>query len=347
MSSKWQSDIARVSGLNSIAVAPGRAGADAREQRPADDQYASQLLAAQNHIAALFQNLRRVLNSSLPEIATKLRTTSDVINSLETGRFEALPPWPETVRIVTAYTNLVEIDPAPALHVLQNSMPQQPKRSTVFDPTITPTTPYHGLQDDDSNVSSQLQQIANRDGNFHTPSYAAPAPNGTPYVSPMMQQTSTPTAGVDASVRWRKGLSGAPIPAGQASQDQLAYDESQNPQAFSKALGARVSQMFRALVGGFDREAITSMAPAFRSSGIAMKAGTCILVVAALLTGGLYSTLSARYAHAYLPAPLATAALQAHTFLSPPKMIEREGMRWIEAADPRSRRSDKLPVVGE
>lgn len=66
----------------------------------------------------LFLELRRCLKLPLPELARRLETRIDVIQALESGDMTRLPPWPETVRVVSAYTLLAKIDPRPVLHVL-------------------------------------------------------------------------------------------------------------------------------------------------------------------------------------------------------------------------------------
>jgi hypothetical protein len=54
-------------------------------------------------LAALFCDMRLCLGASKAELARRLRTTPAVIDSLENGRMHRLPPWPETVRIVTEF----------------------------------------------------------------------------------------------------------------------------------------------------------------------------------------------------------------------------------------------------
>jgi hypothetical protein len=69
-------------------------------------------------IGQLFRELRRCLSLPLPEIARRLESRIDVIQALEAGDVTRLPPWPETVRVVSAYTLLSGIDPRPVLHVI-------------------------------------------------------------------------------------------------------------------------------------------------------------------------------------------------------------------------------------
>lgn len=78
-------------------------------------------------IGGLFRELRRILKLSLPELAARLGTQIDVISALERGDVRRLPDWPETVRIVTAFTALGGIDARPVLGVLYREMQQSPQ----------------------------------------------------------------------------------------------------------------------------------------------------------------------------------------------------------------------------
>jgi transcriptional regulator with XRE-family HTH domain len=73
-------------------------------------------------IGALFRDLRRILRLSLPELAARLGTRIDVVTALERGDIRRLPPWPETVRVVTGFTSLARIDPRPVLAIIRDHM---------------------------------------------------------------------------------------------------------------------------------------------------------------------------------------------------------------------------------
>lgn len=53
------------------------------------------------------------------QAAQALATRVDIIAALETGQIGALPPWPETCRVVRTYAGLAGLDPRPVLHVLE------------------------------------------------------------------------------------------------------------------------------------------------------------------------------------------------------------------------------------
>lgn len=69
-------------------------------------------------IARFFADLRRALRLTLPQAAYQMRVHPDVIEALETGRIEYLPPWPQTAQIVMDYTAMASIDGRPVLNAL-------------------------------------------------------------------------------------------------------------------------------------------------------------------------------------------------------------------------------------
>jgi hypothetical protein len=73
-------------------------------------------------LAALFCDMRLCLGASKAELARRLRTTPAVIDSLENGRMHRLPPWPETVRIVTELGALHGVDTRPALERIRQQV---------------------------------------------------------------------------------------------------------------------------------------------------------------------------------------------------------------------------------
>lgn len=69
-------------------------------------------------LARFFVDLRRALRLTLPQAADYLRVSSDVIEALETGDVEFLPPWPDTARLILAYASMANIDGRPVLTAL-------------------------------------------------------------------------------------------------------------------------------------------------------------------------------------------------------------------------------------
>ncbi len=92
-------------------------------------------------VGRFFLDLRRAFRASPAQIAGRLATRVDIIAALESGDVRALPPWPETCRIVRGYAALAKLDPRPALHSLEMLLQEQvhapapsprPRREPVF-----------------------------------------------------------------------------------------------------------------------------------------------------------------------------------------------------------------------
>lgn len=66
-------------------------------------------------VAELFRDLRAASTLTEMELATRLATRVEVVQALEQGALYALPPWPETCRVVNAYGALLNLDVRPLL----------------------------------------------------------------------------------------------------------------------------------------------------------------------------------------------------------------------------------------
>jgi hypothetical protein len=92
-------------------------------------------------VARFFTDLRGALRLTTAQTAQALATRVDIIAALEMGQIGALPPWPETCRIVRTYAGFAGLDPRPILHSLeqlfvaaprvQAPMPRGPRRNLV------------------------------------------------------------------------------------------------------------------------------------------------------------------------------------------------------------------------
>lgn len=105
-----------------------RRGVAPRYQRiEAED--ATKLSAHRDRIAAqaraqsarFFLDLRQHLRLARVAIADRVGTSATVIEALEAGDMARLPRWPETVRIVQSYLQIVQLDPRPVLHALHEA----------------------------------------------------------------------------------------------------------------------------------------------------------------------------------------------------------------------------------
>lgn len=68
-----------------------------------------------NEVGVLFTELRSALGLPADKLARLLATSPATIAALECGEITRLPAWPETERVVRAYTGLAGIDPGAML----------------------------------------------------------------------------------------------------------------------------------------------------------------------------------------------------------------------------------------
>jgi len=66
-------------------------------------------------VAELFKDLRAASGLSEADLASQLATRPEVVQALEQGALFALPPWPETYRVVATYGTLLNLDVRPLL----------------------------------------------------------------------------------------------------------------------------------------------------------------------------------------------------------------------------------------
>ncbi|MFA5951649.1 MAG: hypothetical protein WC807_15330 [Hyphomicrobium sp.] len=236
--------------------------------------------ASQPGFGSLFRDLRRVLNLSLPAAAARLGTRMEVIAALEAGETSRLPPWPETARVVTAYTGLASINPAPVLLLIRRAL------DANAVPLASESEPEPLASKVEPPAAEQKRPIAS-----HRLMFAALRPLGWPWWAPRL-----------AGVR------------------RLASTVS---------FGASVSSFGASLR---ERVPLDSR----RLSAI----GALLLVLAAAFAQG--SALHASLAT--LHPPIANLVRGAQDYLLMRAAPVRQGLRWIEVDDPRTRRTNRLQL---
>lgn len=133
-------------------------------------------------VAQLFRGLRTVLKLTLEGAADRLSTDARIIAALEAGSIDALPHWPETQRLVCAYTDLAGCDPAPVLAVLRAEID---RRSEILRTALVDV--QHETAGSPATVLANLDKPVNIEAQSQ-------------------EHASGP--------RWRKGRGGRPVPVG-------------------------------------------------------------------------------------------------------------------------------------
>lgn len=73
-------------------------------------------------VAELFRDLRAASTLTETDLAQKLSTRIEVVQALEQGALYALPPWPETCRVVNGYGALLNLDIRPLLRRIYSQL---------------------------------------------------------------------------------------------------------------------------------------------------------------------------------------------------------------------------------
>ena len=267
------------------------------------------LAVSQTQVATLFENIRGVLGRSVADLAALLGTAPSTINALETGNFAELPDWAETQRVVCEYTGLVDIDPQPTLFVLEKCLPHYGVPTTIEQST-TASIAYHVAP---SAWTTQPQLKSSPSG--ARPHNPAPVHHEQGNLQPRPQHSMAHYA------------SGIRDVAPDIDQVSSAY-------AVSTAISETLSNL------------TSSLLPLIATKRAIATGGVIALVTLGAITA-VSSPSVARFARDHLPASIARAVATAHNVISPPKEFTKDGMRWIVVSDPRSRRTDRLPVPDE
>ncbi len=154
-------------------------------------------------VAELFRDLRAATTLSEMDLAARLGTRADVVQALEHGALYALPPWPETCRVVNNYGALLNLDVRPLLRRIYaqleagivelqpKTMPDVPVMSPPeagdfgFAPGNAPGAPAHNPLDIPWPPAPQALPPQNARPNARpAPAPQAPWPNAAPSPQP-------------------------------------------------------------------------------------------------------------------------------------------------------------------
>ncbi len=91
----------------------------ASSQPPGDPSDPRQQPIRDNDIAVIFRDMRRASQLSWEQLAVRLATPVRTIEALEEGALLSLPEWPETSRVILAYTAMLGLDGQPILRRIQ------------------------------------------------------------------------------------------------------------------------------------------------------------------------------------------------------------------------------------
>jgi hypothetical protein len=127
-------------------------------------------------VAELFRDLRSASGLTEADLAAQLATRPEVVQALEQGALYALPPWPETYRVVATYGTLLNLDVRP---LLRRIYAQVDAGVVGLAPKSMPDVPFMAPPE---SVEREYQNQAPQ---------AGPSP-GEPFPSPPQQPAPPP-----------------------------------------------------------------------------------------------------------------------------------------------------------
>lgn len=259
-------------------------------------------------VAHLLAGIRRALGLTEIELAARLAISLDIVRALETGRPEHLPPWQQGREIVGRWISLAGLDPRPALAGLERACAALAQPGAKAPPGNHAKAPPGGAP-----AEPAAHAAADPAGRTTTKRFG-------PWRGRILQRDSQPVA--------------RPIPARRGS--------------IARRTTAPLRALLRRLTAPLRRHGF-SLAAGLPPSRPARWAAL-VLMVTGLLTAAAQTRVVAG-AVAALPAPAERAVRSISGYLSIRSIADalavrfapvRQGHRWIEVSDPRSRRGDKL-----
>lgn len=257
----------------------------------------------------MFLDARRILGLPEWDVAQRLGTDARTITALETGQLSALPPWPETSRIVTTYLAGLGLDARPVLHSLAQDLAtlaaSPPQASSSRGVPISPSSATQSGRPQPAPTRA-TRQATSATGEMASKKIAPPA-----WVSRLGR---TPKA-VNSVVN-RAARSAASAGRGAARRISGRAGFSGDDQSRRRGKGLRVG----------------------------LAASVVALVIAAVAQTSVAGSVMTAAA-APLPATLTRAFGRVADMIRVQLAPVRDGLRWIEVEDPRSRRGDKLQTA--
>jgi hypothetical protein len=141
-------------------------------------------------VAELFRDLRAATALSEMELAARIGTRPEVVQALEQGALQALPPWAETCRVVNAYGTMLNLDVRP---LLRRIYAQLEAGIVELQPKPFPEVPTMTPPDSDDLSFGPGMGAASAPNPLDMPWPPPPQPQGQP------QRPSWPNAGPAAA----------------------------------------------------------------------------------------------------------------------------------------------------
>lgn len=152
-------------------------------------------------VAELFRDLRAASNLSETDLAARIAAPIEVVQALEHGAIYALPPWPETARVVNAYGTLLNLDTRP---LLRRIYAQLEAGIVELGPKTMPDVPVMPAQGDNGPVQAPRPQAPQAPA-WPNGYQAAPPPQASQPQAPQAPQPQTPHPEAPQQASWPGG----------------------------------------------------------------------------------------------------------------------------------------------
>lgn len=279
-------------------------------------------------LGTLFQTMRAALRASPAEAAVLLGTTPEVVAALERGDLDLLPAWPETARVVHRYGELLNIDVSSALMRLRQAFAVESTQRVIAAPAVVRKEHSAALR-----MAHPPAADAAAIGSVQRPALAT-------FASP----AAAPHRVVTGSLGWPP--SSGRTAAVQASRGPAApdFDEAEKSSRLSGAIRGLRSVAGRVLgrVANLRQIGIGVRWPSRRTALlVGLPAGFVMATMVALMTlpTGLRAGLG------ILPDGISQSMRAQMDRVNQRVTIGSDGLKWIVVSDPRSRKTDRLPVT--
>lgn len=292
--------------------ADARMGSDRRAAEAPAAARAPRLPGDVLEVTRLLAGIREAQGLSREQMASRVGGHPMAIAALEEGALQDLPAWPETRRIVDQWVSGAGLDSRPALSALGAAL------ATCGRPAPPPSPPSA------QTIAAELERTTRRDRQVAVEGPSEVAGRSRPRAMP------PPPAGITPPVaRGPERVSPPPRQTG------------------TKALGLmrRSGKMVARAIPVIRRPSLGRLAFGLPPSR-PIRWAVIVLILAAMGTSATQTRVVAgALSHLpHLPAPAGNAMRSISDFFAVRFAPVRNGHRWIDVGDPRSRRSDKLRI---
>ena len=189
-------------------------------------------------VAELFRDLRSASGLSEADLAAQLATRPEVVQALEQGALYALPPWPETYRVVATYGTLLNLDVRP---LLRRIYAQVDAGVVGLEPKAMPDVPFMAPPENAEREFQAPQAATPAAEPFSVPP-RQPAPSPARAPQPVPDRRGPPPRQAQASqARPQPSQQSQPLPQ-QQPPPQWAPQQRGMPHAPPRALTSQPSQ---------------------------------------------------------------------------------------------------------